>query len=130
MFFFDEVMFFLHIEMKHKFLKKSIRTKWTVQKMPSFFFLSFSFNLRFLYKLKYTIGLSKIMCRIFHYRFCFVFIKVYIFVQQKCVESPFEGKLQNYETSFIQRVIKCYFLIPTRTCLLLMWKKLTSTLAW
>ena len=43
---------------------------------------SFTFNLRFLYALKHKVCLSKTMCWIFHFRFCFVFIKVYIFVQQ------------------------------------------------
>ena len=55
----------------------------------AFFFLSrspthhsFTFNLRFLYELKHKVRLSKNMCRIFHVWFRFVFIKVYIFVQQ------------------------------------------------
>ena len=43
---------------------------------------SFTFNLRFLYDLKYKVRLSKTMCGIFHFRFRFVFIKVYIFLQQ------------------------------------------------
>ena len=43
---------------------------------------SFTFNLRFLYQLKHKVRLSKAMCWIFHFLFCFVFIKVYIFVQQ------------------------------------------------
>ena len=43
---------------------------------------SFTFNLRFLYELKHKVLLSKTVCRIFHFRFRSVFIKVYIFVQQ------------------------------------------------
>ena len=43
--------------------------------------LSFTFNMRFLYELKYKVRLSKTVCGIFHFRFRFVFIKVYIFVQ-------------------------------------------------
>ena len=43
---------------------------------------SFTFNLKFLYELKHKIGLSKTVCGIFHYRFRFAVIKVYIFVQQ------------------------------------------------
>ena len=43
---------------------------------------SFTFNLWFLYELKHKVRLSKTMCGIFHFRFRFVFIKVYIFVQQ------------------------------------------------
>ena len=44
---------------------------------------SFTFNLRFLYELKNKVRLCKIVCGIFYFRFRFVFIKVYIFVQQK-----------------------------------------------
>ena len=43
---------------------------------------SFTFNLQFLYELKHNVRLSKIVCGIFHFRFRFVFIKAYIFVQQ------------------------------------------------
>ena len=43
---------------------------------------SSTFNLRFLYELKRKVRLSKTVSRIFHFRSCFVFIKVYIFVQQ------------------------------------------------
>ena len=43
---------------------------------------SFTFNLRFLYKLKHKVRLSKTVREIFPFRFCFVFIKVYIFVQE------------------------------------------------
>ena len=55
----------------------------------SFFFLSrapahhiFTFNLRFLYELKHLVRLSETVCGIFHFQFRFVFIKVYIFLQQ------------------------------------------------
>ena len=43
---------------------------------------SFTFNLRVLYELKHQVRLSKTMCGIFHFQFSFVFIKIYIFVQQ------------------------------------------------
>ena len=43
---------------------------------------SFTFNLRFLYKLKHKVRLSETACGIFHFQFRFVFIKVYIFLQQ------------------------------------------------
>ena len=43
---------------------------------------SFNFNLRFLYELKHEVRLSKTLSGIFHFQFRFVFIKVYIFVQQ------------------------------------------------
>ena len=38
---------------------------------------SFIFNLRLLYELKYKARFSKAVCEIFHFQFCFVFIKVY-----------------------------------------------------
>ena len=43
---------------------------------------SFTFNLRFLYELKREACLSKTVCGIFYFRFRFVFIQAYIFVQQ------------------------------------------------
>ena len=43
---------------------------------------SFTFNLRFLYEQKYKVRLSKTVCGIFHFRFRFDLIKIYIFVQQ------------------------------------------------
>ena len=43
---------------------------------------SFNFNLRFLYELKHKVLVSKTVSGIFRFRFHFVFIKVYIFVQQ------------------------------------------------
>ena len=41
---------------------------------------SFTFNLRFLYELKHKVRLYKNVCGIFHFRFRFVFTKVYVFV--------------------------------------------------
>ena len=41
---------------------------------------SFTFNLRFLQKLKPKVRLSKTMCGISHFQFRFAFIKVCIFV--------------------------------------------------
>ena len=46
---------------------------------------SFTFNLRSLYELKHKVRLSKTVCGIFHFRFRFVFIKVYILVQQNAL---------------------------------------------
>ena len=42
---------------------------------------SFTFNLRFLYELKHKVRLSKTVCGILHFRFRFIFIKVYISIQ-------------------------------------------------
>ena len=43
---------------------------------------SLTFSLRFLNELKHKVRLFKTVCGIFHFQFRFVFIKVYIFVQQ------------------------------------------------
>ena len=44
---------------------------------------SFTFNTQFLQELKHKVHLPKAVCGIFHFRCRFVFINVYIFVQQK-----------------------------------------------
>ena len=41
-----------------------------------------TFNLQFLHELKQKVRLSKTVCGVFHFRFRFVFIKVYTFAQQ------------------------------------------------
>ena len=43
---------------------------------------SFTFDLQFLPELKHKVLSSKTAQGIFHFRFCFIFIKLYIFVQQ------------------------------------------------
>ena len=43
---------------------------------------SFNSNMKFLNELKRKVRLSKTVCRIFHFRFRFVFVTVYLFVQQ------------------------------------------------
>ena len=43
---------------------------------------SLTFNLRFLDELKHKVPFFKTVCGIFSFQFRFVFIKVYIFVQQ------------------------------------------------
>ena len=43
---------------------------------------SFTFNLRLLYELKDQVCLYKTVCDIFHFQFGYIFIKLYIFVQQ------------------------------------------------
>ena len=69
-------------------LKKFPSDKINGTKNPPFFLSrgsthhSVTFNLRFLYELKHKVRLPKTMGGVFHLRFCFIFIKVYIFVQQ------------------------------------------------
>ena len=41
---------------------------------------SFNFNLVFLHELKHKVRFSKIVCGIFHFRFRFIFAKVYVFI--------------------------------------------------
>ena len=73
---------------KTQILKMFPSDKISSRKNALFFLLrapnhhSFTFNSRFLYKLKHKVCLSKTVCGIFHFRFGFVFIKVYIFAQQ------------------------------------------------
>ena len=43
---------------------------------------SSTFNSQLLYEMKHKVCLSKTVCGILHFRFRFVFIRVYIFVQQ------------------------------------------------
>ena len=70
-------------------LKNFPSDKMSVTNNALFFLLrapthhSFTFNSQFLYELKHLVHLSKNVCGIFHFRFPFVFIKVYICVQQK-----------------------------------------------
>ena len=74
---------------KTKILKKIPlgQNKW-YKNFPSFFFLraptyhNLTFNLQFLFELKNKVRLSKTARGIFHFRFCFLFIDFYIFVQQ------------------------------------------------
>ena len=62
-------------------LQKFPSNKINVTKNALFFLLqapthhSFTFNSEFLYKLKQKVHLSKIVCGIFHFRFCFVFVQ-------------------------------------------------------
>ena len=48
---------------------------------------SFTFNLRSLYELKHKVCLTKTVCRIFRFRFRFVFIKRLHFCSIKCMAS-------------------------------------------
>ena len=73
---------------KTEMLKEFSSNKINGAKNALFFLLrvltrhSFTLNLWFLYQLKYKVCLSKSMCGIFHFRFRFVFIKVYTYFQQ------------------------------------------------
>ena len=69
---------------------------------------SFTFNLQFLYELKHKIGLSKTFCEIFHFRFSFVFIKVYIFVHQKAWTLSVQNVIISSKIKMIEK--------PTQFC--------------
>ena len=68
--------------------KNSFEQNKRYKKYAAFSFASskssqFYFNLRFLYELKHKVRFSKSVCGIFNFLFRLIFIKVYIFVQQK-----------------------------------------------
>ena len=73
---------------KTNMLKKFLSDKFSGTKISLFFFSwaptyhSFTFNLRFLYELKYKVRFFKTVYGMFSFQFRFVSIKVYIFVQQ------------------------------------------------
>ena len=77
---------------KTQTLKKFPSDKIKVTKNALFFLLQvpthhrFNFNSQFLYKLKQKFHLCKNVSGIFSFPFCFVFIKVYIFFQQKSID--------------------------------------------
>ena len=83
----ESVLNTLYIEIK-QILKKFPSAKINGTKKALFFLSrapthhSFIFNLRFLYELKLKVRLCKTVCGIFHFRFYFIFIKVFIFAQQ------------------------------------------------
>ena len=68
-------------------LKKNSSDKISIAKNAFFFrelqLISFAFNLQFLRELKHKVDLFKTVLGIFHFQLCLVFIKVFIFVQQK-----------------------------------------------
>ena len=73
----------------------------------------FTFNLRFLYELKYKVSASKTVCGIFHSRFRFVFIKVNIFVQKMHGLFDFKGATKSYFTHYSFAV---FILFNTSLC--------------
>ena len=77
----------LYIEIKNKCWKKCPSDEINVAKKCTLFSSStnhsFTFHSGFLYELKRNVHLSKNVYGTFHFQFCFGFIRVYIFVQQK-----------------------------------------------
>ena len=82
------IQYTIHCE-KTQMLKKFPSDKINVTKNALLFLSlatthhSFTFNSRFLYELKHMVHLSKTVCGIFRFRLHLLFIKLYIFVQQK-----------------------------------------------
>ena len=82
-------IYVLKVYSVHYTLRQNTNMGKTLHKNALFFLSrapthhSFTFNSQFLYGLKHKVHPSKSACGIFHFRFCLVFIKVYIFVQQK-----------------------------------------------
>ena len=85
--YFESVLNTLNTEIKQILKKYPLDEIKGTKNVP--FFLScapthhsFTFNLRFFYELRHKVRLSKTVCGFFRFRFRFVVIKVYIFVQQ------------------------------------------------
>ena len=64
---------------------------------------SFTFNSRFLYELEHKVCLSEIVCGNFHFRIRFVFIKVYIFVQQKVSTLWLKNVIISFKIKIIEK---------------------------
>ena len=89
----SNVLWYVNVRLFFKFIQYTIHWDKTqmLEQFPldkinstknALLIYSFNFNLRFLYELKHEVRLSKTLSGIFHFQFRFVFIKVYIFVQQ------------------------------------------------
>ena len=107
--FWNCIQYTIHWDKTQILNKKSPWDKISGSTKNAIFFLSrapthhsFIFNLRFLHELKHKVRLSKIVCGIFHFRFRFVFIGVYIFVQQ----NPWTPLLQNVILPFKIKIIE------------------------
>ena len=78
---------------------------------------SFTFNLQLLYELKNMIHVSKTVYGLFNFQFRLIFIKVYIFVQQKAWILKRHNSFQNYISrkathSFWRLKVQWYLLDP------------------
>ena len=63
----------------------------------------FTLNLRFLYELKHKVRLTKTVCGIFHFQFCFALVKVYIFVQQNAWILDFKNIIIPFKIRIIEK---------------------------
>ena len=94
---------------KTQTLKKFPSVKIKVTKNALFFLLQvpthhrFNFNSQFLYKLKQKFHLSKNVSGIFSFPFCFVFIKVYIFFQQKSMDPLTLNVIFHFKIRIIEK---------------------------
>ena len=107
----------LYIKIKHKFKKKKIPSEKISNTKNVLLFLarapthhSFTFNSQFLYELKHKVNLSKDGCGIFHIWFYLVFIKVYIFVEQKAWTSWLQNIIIPIKIKIIEKT--CTVLFP------------------
>ena len=93
-----------YIEIKHRCYKNFLQEKTNDTKKTYLFLLRapnqhiFTFNLQFLNELKHKVHVLKNIYGIFHFSFCFAFIKVYIFIQQ----NPHTAFLQDLWSYKIQ----------------------------
>ena len=63
----------------------------------------FTFNSRFLNELKHRVRFTRSLCEIFHFRFHFSFIKVYIIVQQKAWTLWLESVVIPFKIKIIEK---------------------------
>ena len=124
----------MHID-KTEMLKKFPPDKKSITKKKKLFSLSwaltqhgFTFNTRFLFELKRKVCLLKVVGGIFHFQFCFVFIKDYIFSSTKSMDSltlqhhnPF--KIKFIEKSHIVLLRTLWFLSCNKT----FWNSMMAT---
>ena len=60
------------------------------------------------YELKHKVCLSKTVCGIFHFRFRFVLIKVYIFVQPKSLDSLTLKRHNSFQNENNRKTTHCF----------------------
>ena len=123
------VKYTIHWDKTQMLKKNNFRQNKQYKKCPPFYFAtSFIFNLQFLYELKQKVRLCKTVCGIFHFQFCFVFIKgcvYYIFAsllfmskrehlwnEEKCFLFHFKKSFHSWDNQILTfQIFKCHDVI-------------------
>ena len=93
-----------YIVIKHN-VKRFPSDKINITKTAVFLSNLSNFNLQFLYQLMHMVYLSKTVCGIFHFQFCFIFIEIYIFVQQNMfVLFDFKNVIIPFKIKVIEKI--------------------------